>query len=296
MAWLSIEFQARGIYVEQISDVLFELGAISVDVSDAEVGTTNEAPIFMEPGEEYTLSWGLNRISSMFADTFEPEVILNNLIDQIPGLRIVEHTITRVGEEDWVRLTQSQFSVIEISNRLRIVPSWIASVDKNGIEIILDPGLAFGTGSHPTTKLCLSWLEKNISGGEVLMDYGCGSGILAIASKKLGAAEVFGIDIDENAIDASRYNAERNNVDISFFNAEDRISGTYDIVVANILSNPLKALAPLLASLVRPKGRVVLSGIMAEQESAVWNEYAAWFEKHDVIFDDGWCCLVGVKR
>ncbi|MFZ9962851.1 MAG: 50S ribosomal protein L11 methyltransferase [Burkholderiales bacterium] len=296
MAWLSIEFQARGIYVEQISDVLFELGAISVDVSDAEVGTTNEAPIFMEPGEEYTLSWGLNRISSMFADTFEPEVILNNLIDQIPGLRIVEHTITRVGEEDWVRLTQSQFSVIEISNRLRIVPSWIASVDKNGIEIILDPGLAFGTGSHPTTKLCLSWLEKNISGGEVLMDYGCGSGILAIASKKLGAAEVFGIDIDENAIDASRYNAERNNVDISFFNAEDRISGTYDIVVANILSNPLKALAPLLASLVRPKGRVVLSGILAEQESAVWNEYAAWFEKHDVIFDDGWCCLVGVKR
>jgi ribosomal protein L11 methyltransferase len=296
VAWLSIEFQARGIYVEQISDVLFELGAISVDVSDAEVGTTNEAPIFMEPGEEYTLSWGLNRISSMFADTFEPEVILNNLIDQIPGLRIVEHTITRVGEEDWVRLTQSQFSVIEISNRLRIVPSWIASVDKNGIEIILDPGLAFGTGSHPTTKLCLSWLEKNISGGEVLMDYGCGSGILAIASKKLGAAEVFGIDIDENAIDASRYNAERNNVDISFFNAEDRISGTYDIVVANILSNPLKALAPLLASLVRPKGRVVLSGILAEQESAVWNEYAAWFEKHDVIFDDGWCCLVGVKR
>jgi ribosomal protein L11 methyltransferase len=296
VAWLSIEFQARGIYVEQISDVLFELGAISVDVSDAEVGTTNEAPIFMEPGEEYTLSWGLNRISSMFADTFEPEVILNNLIDQIPGLRIVEHTITRVGEEDWVRLTQSQFSVIEISNRLRIVPSWIASVEKNGIEIILDPGLAFGTGSHPTTKLCLSWLEKNISGGEVLMDYGCGSGILAIASKKLGAAEVFGIDIDENAIDASRYNAERNNVDISFFNAEDRISGTYDIVVANILSNPLKALAPLLASLVRPKGRVVLSGILAEQESAVWNEYAAWFEKHDVIFDDGWCCLVGVKR
>jgi len=296
VAWLSIEFQARGIYVEQISDVLFELGAISVDVSDAEVGTTNEAPIFMEPGEEYTLSWGLNRISSMFADTFEPEVILNNLIDQIPGLRIVEHTITRVGEEDWVRLTQSQFSVIEISNRLRIVPSWIASVDKNGIEIILDPGLAFGTGSHPTTKLCLSWLEKNISGGEVLMDYGCGSGILAIASKKLGAAEVFGIDIDENAIDASRYNAERNNVDISFFNAEDRISGTYDIVVANILSNPLKALAPLLASLVRPNGRIVLSGILAEQELAVWNEYAAWFEKHDVIFDDGWCCLVGVKR
>ena len=296
MAWLSIEFQARGSYVEQISDVLFELGAISVDVSDAEVGTTNEAPIFMEPGEEYTLSWGLNRISSMFADTFEPEIILNNLIDQIPGLRIVEHTITRVGEEDWVRLTQSQFSVIEISNRLRIVPSWIASVDKNGIEIILDPGLAFGNGSHPTTKLCLSWLEKNIGGGEVLMDYGCGSGILAIAAKKLGAAEVFGIDIDENAIDASRYNAERNNVDISFFNAEDRISGTYDIVVANILSNPLKALAPLLASLVRPKGRVVLSGILAEQESAVWNEYAAWFEKHDVIFDDGWCCLVGVKR
>ena len=296
MAWLSIEFQARGIYVEQISDVLFELGAISVDVSDAEVGTTYETPIFMEPGEEYTLSWGLNRISSMFADTFEPEVILNNLVEQIPGLRIVEHTFTRVGEEDWVRLTQSQFSVIEISNRLRILPSWIASVDKNGIEIILDPGLAFGTGSHPTTKLCLTWLEKNISGGEVLMDYGCGSGIRAIAAKKLGAAEVFGIDIDENAIDASRYNAERNNVHISFFNAEDRISRTYDIVVANILSNPLKALAPLLASLVRPNGTIVLSGILAEQESAVWNEYAAWFEKQDVFFDDGWCCLVGVKR
>ena len=296
MAWLSIEFQARGIYVEQVSDALFELGAISVDVSDAEVGTTNETPIFMEPGEEYTLSWGLNRISSMFADTVEPEVILDNLVEQIPGLRIVEQTFTQGGEEDWVRLTQSQFSVIEISNRLRILPSWIASVDKNGIEIILDPGLAFGTGSHPTTKLCLSWLEKNISGGEVLMDYGCGSGILAIAAKKLGAAKVFGIDIDENAIDASRYNAERNNVDISFFNAEDRISGTYDIVVANILSNPLKALAPLLASLVRPKGTIVLSGILAEQESAVWNEYAAWFEKQDVFFDDGWCCLVGVKR
>jgi len=296
VAWLSIEFQARGIYVEQVSDALFELGAISVDVSDAEVGTTNETPIFMEPGEEYTLSWGLNRISSMFADTVEPEVILDNLVEQIPGLRIVEQTFTQVGEEDWVRLTQSQFSVIEISNRLRILPSWIASADKNGVEIILDPGLAFGTGSHPTTKLCLSWLEKNISGGEVLMDYGCGSGILAIAAKKLGAAQVFGIDIDENAIDASRYNAERNNVDISFFNAEDRISGTYDILVANILSNPLKALAPLLGSLVRPNGRIVLSGILAEQDSAVWNEYAAWFEKQEVIFDDGWCCLVGVKR
>jgi ribosomal protein L11 methyltransferase len=296
VAWLSIEFQARGIYVEQISDALFELGAISVDVSDAEVGTTNETPIFMEPGEEYTLSWGLNRISSMFADTCEPEIILNDLVKQIPGLRIVEHTSTRVGEQDWVRLTQSQFSVIEISNCLRILPSWVSSVDKNGVEIILDPGLAFGTGSHPTTKLCLSWLEKNISGGEVLMDYGCGSGILAIAAKKLGAAQVFGIDIDENAIDASRYNAERNNVSISFFNAENRISGMYDVVVANILSNPLKALAPLLASLVRSNGRIVLSGILAEQESAVWNEYASWFEKQEVFFDDGWCCLIGLKR
>ena len=206
------------------------------------------------------------------------------------------YQIAQVEDDDWVRLTQSQFKPIPISSRLWIVPTWHAPDDSEAINIILDPGLAFGTGSHPTTRLCLRWLDKYLPAGATVLDYGCGSGILAIAALKLGAASAMGVDIDTQAVRASRDNALANGVNAQFFVPDTAPFLLADVVIANILTNPLKVLAPLLTGATRVGGQIVLSGILSEQVEEVVNIYTAWFDLMPPVEEDGWVCLSGVRR
>jgi ribosomal protein L11 methyltransferase len=194
-----------------------------------------------------------------------------------------------------VRLTQSQFKPIRISSRLWIVPSWEQVPDANAINIRLDPGAAFGTGSHATTRLCLAWLEANLRGGETVLDYGCGSGILAIAALRLGAARATGVDIDPQAVLAARANAMQNRVSADFHAPGDEPRPASDVVLANILAGPLIALAPLLAAATRPAGRIVLSGVLEAQAEEVIAAYSAWYAMSAPVLDEGWALLAGVK-
>ena len=281
--------------VAALSDALIEEGALSVDVADAQAGTQGETPIFGEPGRAPETAFGLNRVIALFAPDADWAASLQRAMTAA-GLPIApEYKISEVQEQDWVKLTQSQFEPIRASNRLWIVPSWHVSPDPAAINIVLDPGLAFGTGSHPTTRLCLDWLDRNMSPGCSVLDYGCGSGILAIAAAKLGAARVRGVDIDEQAVLSSRYNAQRNCVVAEFFNADEAPPEPADVVLANILSNPLKVLAPLLTTLTLPGGRLVLSGILPPQAADVAEAYRAWFDIESPVIDDGWVRLSGTR-
>jgi ribosomal protein L11 methyltransferase len=206
------------------------------------------------------------------------------------------YAVSRVEDQDWVRSSQAQFLPTRISEHLWIVPSWHTPPDAGALNITLDPGLAFGTGTHPTTRLCLRWLEAILRGGEAVIDYGCGSGILAIAALKLGAAEAVGIDIDPQALLAARQNAMQNQVAARFVAAEEGIEGPADVVVANILANPLIVLAPLIARLTRSGGWLALSGILAGQAAEVNAAYAPWFEMRMAETEDGWVLLTGQKR
>jgi ribosomal protein L11 methyltransferase len=306
MPWLSLVVDSDAAYAEMLSDALLERGALSVDLLDADADTPDEQAIFGEPGELPPGMWQHNRISALFDSDKDVAAILRDAAASVGLGQLPEHHIETLADNDWVRLTQSQFEPIPISPRLWIVPTWHTPVDPHAINIVLDPGLAFGTGSHPTTRLCLRWLDENLQGGESVLDYGCGSGILAIAAVKLGAAHAVGIDVDSQAIQASRENALANQVESAQFYLPDTApQGTsekllaghpYDLVVANILTNPLRVLAPLLANATRQGGRIVLSGILEAQAQDVMNIYRQWFDLNVPLFEDGWSCLSGRKR
>lgn len=290
--WLALKLAADQDQAEPLADALMAAGALSVSIEDRDAGTPAEAPQFGEPGLEDPRAWQRNWVVALLpADTDVP-ALLQAL--HLPGSH--EHALETVAEQDWVRLTQSQFDPIRISERLWIVPSWHAPPDPQALCIELDPGLAFGTGSHPTTRLCLAWLESHVRGGESLLDYGCGSGILAIAAARLGAAPVLGVDLDPQAVAASRDNARRNGVSASFFLPEALPEGSHDILVANILTNPLRALMPLLSARVRPGGKIVLSGILAEQAEEILGLYSRDFDMTLWREEEAWVCLEGSKR
>jgi len=297
MSWLSLVVDSDAAHAEALSEALLELGALSVDLLDADADTPDEQAIFGEPGEPPPGVWQHNRVSALFDSDKNVFEILRNA-SALTGLhQVPEHRIETLDDNDWVRLTQSQFEPIPISSRLWIVPTWHTASDPNAINIVLDPGLAFGTGSHPTTRLCLRWLDSNLQGGERVLDYGCGSGILAIAAMKLGAAYAAGVDVDFQAVSASRDNAIANRVgNVQFYLPDDAPQSTYDLVIANILTNPLRLLAPLLAKATRPGGQIVLSGILEEQAQEVMSIYQPWFDLSAPIFEDGWSCLSGRKR
>ena len=281
---------------EALSEALFDLGALSVSVEDADADTPEEQPLFGEPGHEPTrLAWNRSRVVALLADDADPALLVAAAANEIKLSPVPAYTVREVEEQDWVRVTQSQFEPIHIGEHIWVVPSWHDAPEPDAVVFELDPGLAFGTGSHPTTRLCMEWLEQHVQPGERTLDYGCGSGILAIVAKKLGAGETVGVDIDPNAVDASRYNAERNHVDATFALPDDAPEGTFDLVVANILSNPLKLMAAMLCARVRPGGRLILSGVLERQAEEVAAAYASAIPLTVWRARDGWVCLHGVK-
>ncbi|OYY94423.1 MAG: ribosomal protein L11 methyltransferase [Hydrogenophilales bacterium 28-61-23] len=300
MAWVSLKLAADGEGAEALADALMEAGALSVSIEDRDAGTAAEQAQFGEPGLDDPKAWQRNWVVALL----DADADVSALIAQLKLPANIEHEVEIVPEQDWVRLTQAQFEPIPISDRLWIVPSWHDAADfvntPDAVVLVLDPGLAFGTGSHPTTRLCLKWLEQNLKGAErgktSVLDYGCGSGILAIAARKLGAGEVVGTDVDAQAITASRDNAERNRVEAAFFLPDALPAGEFDVLVANILTNPLKALMPLLAGRVKTGGRIALSGILAEQANEVIALYGQFFDMRLWATEDGWVCLTGTKN
>ncbi|WP_130389173.1 50S ribosomal protein L11 methyltransferase [Cupriavidus agavae] len=281
---------------EAWSDALFDLGALSVSVEDADADTPDEQPLFGEPGMEPTrLAWNRSRVVALFDEETDPALVVTAAANQLGVDPVPAFVLRPVEDQDWVRLTQSQFEPMRIGEKIWVVPSWHDAPDPDAVILELDPGLAFGTGSHPTTRLCMQWLEQNVRAGETVLDYGCGSGILAIVAKKLGAGETVGIDIDPNAVEASRYNAERNRVEASFALPEAVSEATHDLVVANILSNPLKLMAAMLSARVRPGGRLILSGVLERQADEVAAAYAPWLAMSVWRSEEGWVCLHGTR-
>ncbi len=298
MSWTEIVIEVARDHAEALSDALMEAGALSVSVEDADEGTDAERPLFGEPGmEPPEAAWEHSRVVALAeADADHAAIVADATAAAGIDAGKVSYTLRPVAEQDWVRLTQSQFEPIHIGKNIWVVPSWHNAPDPTALLLELDPGLAFGTGSHPTTRLCMEWLEANAPQGSVL-DYGCGSGILAMVAKKLGAAQVIGVDIDPQAIESARYNSERNHCDIAFYLPEEFADAshpqTFDVVVANILSSPLKLMAPMLSSRIAPGGSLVLSGILARQADEVAAAYAPFITMSVWAEHDGWVALSG---
>jgi ribosomal protein L11 methyltransferase len=295
LSYVALRFDAPAEEAEAWSDALLAAGALSVDVSDPAAGTANETPQYGEPGEPGAQLWPISRLSALFAsgtDSYAALIAASEMIARSAP----PHETQIVAEQDWVRATQAQFGPIRIAGDFWIVPSWSEPPVADAINLRLDPGLAFGTGSHPTTRLCLEWMRTHVTRGESLLDYGCGSGILAIAGALMGAGRVVGTDVDPQAMRASEDNARANGVTATFVLADVLAPGAFDMVVANILANPLTLLAPALALRVRAGGRIALSGILEGQADAVAAAYARWFKIETWNVEDGWALLVGIRE
>lgn len=289
---------------ESLSDILLDIGVLAVSVEDADSDTHTETPLYGEPGLEPSVqAWRNNRVVALLPDGLDPAQVLEQMAD-LSGAPVAEGQwqVREVPDEDWVRLTQSQFGPIQVGARIWIIPSWHANDPEitanhashsGAIRIELDPGLAFGTGSHPTTHLCLEWLADSLPSGATVLDYGCGSGILAIAASMLGAARVDAVDIDEQAVQSTRDNALNNQVSVNACLPDALGEGQFEVVVANILSNPLKVLAPMLANRVAPGGSLVLSGVLERQAEEVAAAYEPWLQMEVWRARDGWVCLHG---
>lgn len=294
MHWIVIKIQSDAHQAEIISDALMDLEVLSVSIEDANAETEAEQAIFGEPGDPPPGIWQQSVVSAMVSDDTDVNALLKTLTEATK-LSGFSYTIETIEEQDWVRATQAQFDPIRVTDDLWIVPSWHDAPNPDAINIELDPGLAFGTGSHPTTHLCLTWLSQQSHMGDVL-DYGCGSGILAIAAKKLGAKHACGVDIDTQAVIASRYNAENNHVEIAFYDSADYLHAQFDIVVANILSSALMVLAPVIATSCKQGGKIALSGILDSQQEMLIKQYSEWFEMEAPLIQDGWVLLTGTKK
>jgi ribosomal protein L11 methyltransferase len=295
MSWLCVSFEVAARDVESLTDALLEAGAASVDVADAGAGSAAEEAVFSEPGTAAPRPWRRSLVSALLAQGADAAALVETACARA-GIAPPPCRVHEVAEQDWVRASRDQLAPIRVSPRLWIVPSWHAAPDPGAINIALDPGLAFGTGHHPTTQMCLRWLERVVRGGETVLDFGCGSGILAIAAMKLGAARADGVDIDEQALLAARRNAMHNRVQVTFHDAADALRQPARIVIANILARPLIVLAPLLARLTVQRGQLALAGLLAEQAGEVRDAYAPWFDFEAPEEDAGWALLSGVRR
>jgi ribosomal protein L11 methyltransferase len=296
MAWRALVVEVDAAAADALSDALLAHGAASATVEDALAGTPDEQPVFDEPNAGSAGAWARARIRALVTAEADVEGVLAAAACDAGLAMVPRFAVEDVGDTDWVRASQAQFAPIRISARLWIVPSWHAAPDPGALNIRLDPGLAFGTGSHPTTRLCLRWLEQHVQPDSSVLDYGCGSGILAIAALKLGARAAVGVDVDPAAVAAARDNAARNEVAARFVGSDVALELPVDLIVANILANPLIVLAPTLAAHCRAGGRIALAGILAPQADAVTAAYAQWFAMAHFAVDDGWVCLEGVRR
>jgi ribosomal protein L11 methyltransferase len=282
--------------VESLSDALDELDALSVSVEDADAESAQEQALFGEPGMPPPKeAWQRSRLVALFAQASQAQEAAVMLAAQsfFEGCQVV--AISAVPDQDWVRLTQSQFAPVEITPDFWIVPTWHEPPAQAREVIRLDPGLAFGTGTHPTTRMCLRWLATHPVKQQRVLDYGCGSGILAIGAVKMGAHQVDAVDIDEAAVTATELNAQANHVALNA-GLPELAQGQYQTVLANILATPLKVLAPLLCSHVATGGHLVLAGILARQEEELIQAYAPYLTLSVVDREDGWILMTGEQN
>ena len=277
--------------VDVLSDALDALDALSLSVEDADAQTPAEQALFGEPGMPPPKDgWQRSRMVALFAQEAQAQEALALLSAQdfFEGCRILG--VQAVADQDWVRLTQSQFAPVEITPDFWIVPTWHEPPAQAKQIIRLDPGLAFGTGTHPTTRMCLRWIAQHGVQGQRVLDYGCGSGILAIGAAKYGASSIDAVDIDEAAVTSTELNAEANHVQL-LAGLPDQAKGQYQTVLANILATPLKVLAPLLCSYVASGGALVLAGILERQADELKAAYAPWIQLEVADSEDGWILM-----
>ena len=290
MAMFELSLMCPEDRVEQLSDALDALDALSVSVEDADAQTDAKQALFGEPGMPPPKGgWQRSRVVALFADEAlaQDAVVLLQAQDFFNGCKLL--AMAPVQEQDWVRLTQSQFAPVEITPEFWIVPTWHEPPELARQVIRLDPGLAFGTGTHPTTRMCLRWIATNVMPSRVL-DYGCGSGILAIGAAKYGASEVVAVDIDTAAVQSTELNASANGVRL-LAGLPDQAGGQYGVVLANILATPLKVLAPLLCSHVAPGGSLVLAGILERQADELIAAYTPHCRLSVADSEDGWILM-----
>jgi ribosomal protein L11 methyltransferase len=292
MPWLQVRLAISPEQAETYEDALLEVGAVSVTFMDAE-----DQPIF-EPELNTTPLWSHTHLLALFEADTDAEHVLAHL-RLLTDAELPEHMSEVIEDQDWERSWMDNFQPMRFGQRLWIVPSWHAAPEPEAVNLLLDPGLAFGTGTHPTTALCLEWLDGQALDGCELLDFGCGSGILAIAALLLGARHAVGTDIDVQALEASRDNAGRNHIAPERFELylpQDMPAQQADVLVANILAGPLVSLAPQLATLVKSGGRLALSGILAEQGDEVAAAYADAFDLDPIASRDGWVRITGRRR
>ena len=276
MPWLALSLEVEAAQAESLSDALMEQGAQSVWIEEPERPRS--------------------RLLALLAQEADPAALLGSAAAQA-GIQPPDFAVQPVADQDWVRATQAQFASLCLEGRLWIVPSWHeAPRDPRAAMVRLDPGMAFGTGSHPSTRLELRWLARTLAPGASVLDYGCGSGILAIAAAKLGAARVDAVDVDPLALAATMDNARANDVALRALPPERLPPGDYDVVVANILSQPLIVLEPLLAARTRRGGRIALAGILAAQSAEVVAAYTGDFDARVAASEEGWDLVEGQRR
>ncbi|NAW70585.1 50S ribosomal protein L11 methyltransferase [Vibrio sp. V27_P1S3P104] len=294
MPWIQIKLNATNQNAEPISDMLMEkTGALSVTFLDAK-----DTPVF-EPLPGETRLWGDTDVLALY----DAEIDTQRVIQQIQASQLLAdgfaYKIEQIEDKDWEREWMDNFHPMKFGQRLWICPSWREIPEPNAVNVLLDPGLAFGTGTHPTTALCLQWLDSLDLSGKTVIDFGCGSGILAIAAIKLGAAKVIGIDIDPQALLASKDNAARNGVadKIEVYLPQNQPENLMaDVVVANILAGPLRELSPVIKSLIKPGGQLAMSGVLNTQAQDVANYYRDELSIDPIIEQEEWCRITGRKQ
>lgn len=293
MSWIQVRLDTTSDHAETLEDLLLAAGACAVTLQDAK-----DQPVY-EPELGTTPLWNNTVVVGLFdaqtrTDDVIPFLMENSGLNPFP-----HHKVELVEDKDWEREWMTHFHPMQFGDRLWVCPSWKEVPDPNGVNLMLDPGLAFGTGTHPTTALCLRWLDQQHNlDDKTVMDYGCGSGILAIAALLLGADSAVGVDLDPQALEATTENAKRNNIPagkLQVFLPDEEPTHQADVVLANILAGPLNQLAPKLASLTRAGGSIALSGILMEQAEEIIQTYEQWFTMDAPVSFDGWCLLSGTR-
>jgi len=290
LAWIQFIFDSTPDKADALSDLLSECGSSAVTFQDNE-----DQPIY-EPEIGTTPLWPATNVIALFDAETDTDLIIQMLTGMLAPEAVPKYRLEAVEDKDWVREWMDNFHPMSFGEKLWICPSWHTPPQKDAINIMLDPGLAFGTGTHPTTALCLNWLDQANVKNKVVIDYGCGSGILAIAAALLGAKKVIGVDTDPQALEATQANAERNGVTIDTYLPDDCPDEVCDLLLANILAGPLQSLVERLANLTKAGAPIVLSGILDSQAEDVSQSYQTWFDMEAPVIKDEWTRLVDQKH